>query len=587
MSQQLKFNKQFFRDLWALLKPYWVSEEKWIACLLLLVVITCIVAQIRIGVWFNYFRGDFFNALQNFNKPLLIKLVYEYVAMLIIAIIVFGYNVYFNGLLTIRWRRWLTQQYLADWLEKQAYYRMQVLDKTVDNPDQRISEDLDGFSSNALGIFSNLLNAVLSIFAFGAILWGLSGALHVPLGSHFHITIPGYLLWAALLYACLGTWLNAIIGRKLPGLSYLQQRYNANFRFSMARLREVSEQVAMYRGEAAEGNKFKQLFKNVYDNFVNIIKVQKRLMFFQSGYTSASFVFGLVVALPLFFAKAIQIGGVMQVLNALDNVITSFSIFISLYATLADWRSGIFRLTEFSNIMKEAQASLASSNIQIIKNKTATITVKHLDLMQPNGDYLLQNICMTIKSGETLLLTGDSGVGKSTLLRAIAGIWPYGHGTIIIPQDQKIMFLPQKPYLPLGTLRDALLYPSETQNITNENLSQILIECGLEKFQPQLSEIRNWSYELSLGEQQLIAFVRVLLQKPDWVFLDEATSALDEINQAKMYLKLRNDLPTIGIISVGHRSSLHELHGKKIHLKKNISFNLLHDVVIHPVIENA
>lgn len=564
MNSTLKFDKQFYRDLWKLLKPYWASEEKWLAYLLLFSVIACIVIQVRIGVAFNYFRKDFFDALQNFNKPLLLHLVIKYIFLLVAAILVYGYNVYFNGLLSIRWRRWLTKQYLADWLAKHTYYRMQVLNQSVDNPDQRISEDLDSFPSSALGIFSNLLNSLLTIFAFGFILWNLSGDLQIPLSATSHITIPGYLLWAALLYACLGTWLNALIGRPLSGLNYLQQRYNADFRFSMARLREVSEQVAMYRGEKVESHKFSQQFKDVFDNFVNMIKIQKRLVFFQNGYNAASFVFGLVIAMPLFFAKKIQIGGVVQITSALDNVITAFSIFIALFASLATWRSVIHRLTEFTSQMNAATSSAASTLIHIVPHDGNAMIVNSLTISLPDKTPLLSDLNLVFDPGESVLITGPTGTGKSTLLRAFAGIWPYGHGEIRVPREQKILFLPQKPYLPLGSLRDVLLYPDHHTEVADEQLSGHLTNFGLSKLQHELHTTRNWSHELSLGEQQIIGFIRVFLQKPRWIFLDEATSALDENTERKMYQELREFLPGAAIISVGHRPSLNHYHQKCI-----------------------
>ncbi len=566
-TQNLKFDKQFFRDFWQLLKPYWKSEEKWSAFGLLFLVIFCIVSQVRLGVEFNQIRRDLYDALQNYNKAALIHTFTKYALLLVITLVIVGYNSYFSGLLTIRWRRWLTKQYLTDWLAKHTHYRMQALNKTVDNPDQRISEDLDSFPTISLGIFSNLLSSVLTLIAFGTILWGLSGNLQIPIG-HSQITIPGYLLWAALLYACLGTWLNGLIGKRLANLNYAQQRFNANFRFGMARFREVSEQVALYRGEAVENTKFTNVFKTVFDNFINIIRIQKRLIFFQNGYNYITFVFELIVAMPLYFEKKIQLGGVMQIANALDNVIDAFSIFIALFVTLASWRAVVSRLTEFSHVMQEARHGAATTNITINEKKLDELIVDNLELQLPDGTPLLKHINFTIKPGEVVLLNGPSGVGKSTLLRALAGIWPHGHGTIYLPQNQRTLFLPQKPYLPLGTLREALLYPTDIENVSNEELIKLLNSVGLEKLIRDLAIVRNWSQELSLGEQQLVAFIRVLLQKPDWLFLDEATSALDETNEKMIYQKLRAQLPRTAIISVGHRSSLSQFHQRTIEFTK-------------------
>lgn len=568
MNLNLKFDRLFFQDVWRLLKPYWVSEEKWPAYLLLTLIIACVSIQVMTSLAFNQFQREFFDALQNFNTPLIGHLLLRYAMLLAIFVLTIGYNSYFVGLLSVRWRRWMTNHYLTDWLSQHTYYRMQVMNKNVDNPDQRISEDLDSFPSTAVSIFTNLLSSVLMLIVFGIVLWRLSGNLHVPVGTHRFFVIPGYLVWSALLYAIIGSGLMIFIGRILANLNYLQQRYNADFRFGMARLREVSEQVAIYHGEKVEKHKFQELFKRVFKNFVNIIKVQKRLMFFQNGYTAASFVVGLTAALPLFLAKKIQIGGMMQISQAFGYVLDSFSVFISLFTTFASWRSVIFRLTEFTHAMNETKTLSAASKIQVDEHAQENLMVRDLDLSLPDGTPLLQHINIMVAPGEMVLLTGQSGVGKSTLLRALAGIWPYGHGKILLPKGKSLLFLPQKPYLPIASLRDALFYPGITSSVDDNGLRKILTACGLEKFQTELEVVRNWAQELSLGEQQLIGFARVFLQKPDWLFLDEATSALDEKTEIKIYQALREYLPNITVLSVGHRSSLGQFHVRTIEFVK-------------------
>lgn len=567
MTENLKFDRRFFGDLWRLLKPYWISEEKWSAWLLLVLMTTCVVCMVYIMVLFNQFQKEFFNALQEFNKPLLLKLIWRYVLLLVVNVLIIGYNVYFVGLLTVRWRRWLTHHYLNGWLAQQTFYRMQVFNKTVDNPDQRISEDLADFPAITLNLYTNFINSVLTLLSFSYILWSLSGSLHVPLGAKFSVDIPGYLLWGAFLYTGVGTWLNARLGRLLAMLNYQQQRYNADFRFGMARFREVSEQVAMYRGETVEGGKFRKLFQFIFDNFVSVIRVQRKLAFFQSSYTAGSYLFGLAISLPMFLAKKIKIGGLMQISNAFGYIIDALSLFISLFTTLANWRSIIFRLAEFTTTMQEVNQLSTTTKIQMQEQTDHDLIVADFTLLLPDNTSLLQHLQLNIKAGEKVLIAGPSGVGKSTLLRAFAGIWPYGQGKINLPKNVKKMFLPQKPYLPLGSLREVLYYPGESNQLNDEKISQILTSVGLEKLISELNTVRNWSHELSLGEQQLIAFARVLLQRPDWVFLDEATSALDEANELKMYRLLEAYLPGITIISVGHRSSLEQFHSRKIVLK--------------------
>jgi putative ATP-binding cassette transporter len=354
--------------------------------------------------------------------------------------------------------------------------------------------------------------------------------------------------------------------QKLPGFDHQQQYFNADFRFGLVRVRESSEQIALYRGEKVEDIKLKNLFSRIFDNYINIIKIQRNLTFFQNGYELLSYLISYLIGTPLYFAKKIIMGGIIQISIAFRQVQLALSVFVSLFTTLASWRAIIYRLTEFSNRIQEANHTLTHKPITIVDHDTNELITHKLSLTLPNGTPLLNNLQINIKSGDKLLFTGASGVGKSTLLRTLAGIWPYGHGKISIPLSKKFMFLPQKPYLPLGTLREALAYPNKTTDFTEEKFSTVLKLCNLEKFQYELAVVRNWSQELSQGEQQLIAFARIFLKKPDWIFLDEATSALDEPLEIKMYETLYQQLPDATVISVGHRRSLQQFHEKKIEI---------------------
>jgi len=564
--ENLKFDRQFFRDLKALLKPYWRSEEKWKAYGLLALIISCIVIQNFTSLALTQFYQNFFDALSNLNKSVIGGLILNFILLVVILIIVVGYNIYFTGILSIRWRRWLTKHYLSTWLANHTFYRMQVLHKNVDNPDQRISEDLDAFASSTLSLFTSLLDSILSLIIFGLLLWKISGSIQIPLWHHQVITVPGYLLWVALICAIIGTVFTRLIGRPLPGLNYRQQQYNANFRFGLARLRETSEQVALYRGTDLEKKQLGKTFSNVVDNFLRLIKIQKYLMFFQFGYNSTAYFIGLMSGLPLLFAKKIQIGGLIQISQAYGQVISALSILVTAFAGIATWRAVIYRLTEFNQHMNEVAHLAKEASIQYQTQDDNQLTVNKLDLLLPNQQVLLKDLRLKIDAGDSLLITGPSGVGKSTLLRALAGIWPHGRGQINLPHNAHLMFLPQKPYLPIGTLRNALVYPDDTANITDEKIQETLNLCGLTKLANELNIENNWAQEFSLGEQQLIGFTRVFLQKPDWIFLDEATSALDENNESKMYQLLHEKLPKATIISVGHRSSLNNFHQTKIHL---------------------
>lgn len=559
----LKFDRSFFRDFWQLFKPYWVSNEKWSAYALLGLNIIFTVGGVQASVALNIYSKNFYDALQNFNKAALMSALLHIAGVAVALIISYGYAFYFNGLLGMRWRRWLTTHYLNNWLHNRTYYHMQHQTQHIDNPDQRISEDLEMFSDATLVVFFIILQSTLTLFSFGFILWGMSANFSFNIAT-WHIVLPGYLLWSALLYGALGTCITGLIGKKLAGLDYRQQLYNADFRYSLVRFRESSEQIALYRGEAAEKVKFTQLFGQIYANFIDIIALKKYLTFFTSGYNSLAVFVGVFLAIPLYLQKKVQMGGMMQVSGAFSAVLGALSLFIHSYGTFAAWRAVVGRLAEFNRSICDASLS-THTQINVAMSDNSDIRIQHLTLLLPNGKLLLQNINLVFQAGGSFLLSGQSGIGKSTLLRACASLWPYGAGQITLPKNKQLFFLPQKPYMPLGSLRDLLLYPSGN-NVSDEQLQEILGLCRLTSFQQQLAETKNWSQALSLGEQQLIAFARVLICKPDIIFLDEATSALDEQAEAQLYQQLRVSLPMATIVSVGHRSSLHGYHDRVIQL---------------------
>lgn len=565
----LKFDRQFFKDFWNLLKPYWLSEEKYFAFGLLTLNILCVIGEVRASVAINNFSKNFYDALQTFNTAVLVSSLKQFIFILIALIIVVGYATYFNGLICIRWRRWLTKNYLKEWLGNHKHYRMQLTGNHVDNPDQRISEDLDQFPTATLSAFFLIFHSSLSLITFGVILWNLSGRLTIPIGS-INITISGYLLWSAMLYAAIGTWITSLIGKKLAALNYKQQLYNADFRYSLVRFRESSEQIALYRGEENENKKFQDIFQNIFSNFINTLKVSRQLTFFKNGYNTVSFVFGLTIALPLYLQKKIQLGEVMQISGAFSVVIGAFSIFVSSFSFFAEWRAVIYRLTEFKKSMQSPSAN--QSKISIDSHESGDIILRDFILTLPNGKLLNEKNNYILRRGERYLVSGPSGVGKSTFLRAIAGLWPHGEGFIFIPKNLTTLFLPQKPYLPLGTLKDVLTYPGN-KKFNDDVVVEAMQFCHLQKFQNELNIVRNWTKELSLGEQQLIAFCRIFLHQPQILFLDEATSALDEMTENDLYEKVINLIPNTTIISVGHRNSLNKHHNDFIHFSNNQSMN--------------
>jgi putative ATP-binding cassette transporter len=554
-----KAKRGTMRDAWRIAKPYWASEEKWSAWGLLLAVVALNLGTVYISVRINEWNNAFFDALQAFNGGEFFRQIVIFCFLAALAIIMSVYALYLNQMLQIRWRRWLTRRYLSFWLADRAYYHLQLRSST-DNPDQRIAEDLNQFTSYVLSLSLGLLTSVVSLISFLIILWRLSGPLQIPLGSLGIAHIPAYLVWVALLYAGVGTWLTIKIGRPLVPLNFARQRFEADFRFSLVRMRENAESIALYGGERVELNLFDERFKSVFENFWQIMKRQKSLTWFTIGYAQVAIIFPIVAVAPRYFAKQIQLGGLMQVVNAFSSVQSSLSFIITSYTEIAAWQAVTERLSGFEARMQAIRETSHESQQIEFRGAEVSLAVDKLDLDLPDGTPLLGGIEFTLDRGEAMLISGPTGAGKSTLLRAIAGLWPFGSGEIGIGEGS-MLFLPQRPYLPLGTLASALLYPnSEKNHATEARLAAVLEEVGLGRFARELRTVDNWSQRLSLGEQQRLAFARVLLARPPLLFLDEATSAVDEPSEARLYGLLRTVPWQPTIVSVGHRSSLHRFH---------------------------
>ncbi|WP_278831160.1 ABC transporter ATP-binding protein/permease [Mitsuokella multacida] len=565
--------QKFWKNFWHLFRGYWNSEEKWKARGLLAFVIGLNFASVYLLVRLNSWYNVFYNALQQYQAESFWPLIGEFTGLAFLYIILAVYAIYLRQMLQIKWRTWMTNRYLDGWMKDQVYYRLQVLRSDTDNPDQRISEDINQFVALTLQLLIGILKQITTLGAFGVVLWNLSGAFTVPIGGH-EFVIYGYMFWFSLLYSVLGTIGVHFVGRKLIGLNFDQQRYEADFRFNMMRVRENSESIAFYRGEQPESVGFAERFAKVIKNYWQLMRRTKILNFYVNGYGQLAIIVPLVMAAPQYFAGAMTLGGLMQTSSAFGRVQDALSYFVSVYDTIAQLAAVIHRLSGFtahmegaSDIKSEVVREQAADDALVVREQAAddALVVRDFDVKLPDGRVLLSDCNLTIKEGERLLITGASGCGKSTLLRTLAGIWPYGSGEIEIPEKSRILFLPQRPYLPLGSLRRALYYPLSASG-PEENLKDVLRKVGLGDFIPRLDDIDDWSRILSLGEQQRLAFARVLLVKPDWVFLDEATSALDEPREQEMYELMRRELPHTGIISVGHRSTLFRQHEEELHL---------------------
>ena len=555
--------RTFVKDTWGLARPYWFSEERWAGRGLLLVIIGLSLGQVWLNVVFNDWNGLFYNALQDKNLDEFYHQMERFCMLAAIFIVIAVYQVYLNQMLQIRWRRWLTDRYLEDWLAEQAYYRLQIGGGPTDNPDQRIADDLDQFVESTLRLTLGLLSAVVTLVSFLGILWGLSGDLVVPLWGGLSVTIPGYMVWIALIYAAIGSGLTQLIGRPLARLNFQQQRFEADFRFSLVRLRENAEGVALYRGEAVELATFRERFSHVVANWWGIMRCRKRLTWFTSGYAQAAVVFPYLVAAPRYFSGAIELGGLMQTANAFGQVQESLSWFVDAYVSVAEWRATVDRLTHFHTAVHAARAAARLDPTIRRGQDGATLVLDGLTLTRPDGAPLVA-ADHRFAPGEAVLITGESGSGKSTLFRALAGLWPHGSGRIGLPAGARLLFLPQKPYLPIGTLARAVAYPAADGDYDPAALAEVLTAVGLPALAGRLDEVDHWGQRLSPGEQQRLAIARALLARPDWLFLDEATSACDGPAEARLHALLRQRLPHTTLISIGHRPSLAGHHERRL-----------------------
>lgn len=572
LGARLSATRRFLADVWRLTRPYWSSEEKWAARGLLAAIVLLNLGAVFMEVWFTQINADIFNALQEKDQGAFVHslLVFGGLALVFIAVAV--YRLYLNQMLQIRWRRWLTERYLGDWLDNQTYYRLQFANTGTDNPDQRIAEDLRGFVQLTLSLSLGFLTNLVSLVSFLAILWSLSGPVAIPwLG----IDLPGYMVWVALAYAVAGTWITHRIGKPLARLSFDQQRYEADFRFSLVRLRENAESIALQQGEAQEARGFDERFARVVANWWALMRTQKRLVWFTSAYGQIAVIFPLLVAAPRYFSGALPLGSLMQTSQAFGQVQGSLSWFIDAYVNLADWHATTTRLTGFRHGVEAVRAAGRDhAGVERTAGADGALTLDGLALTLPGGGAPLVRADLTVRPGETLLITGPSGSGKSTILRAIAGIWPFGQGRIALPADATdaangSMVLPQKPYLPIGTLRAAVTYPSAPDAFETERVREVLDAVGMAGFADRLAEEDHWTQRLSGGEQQRIAVARALLHEPGWLYLDEATSACDPETEERLYRLLRERLPGTALVSVGHRPSLAAFHDRRLTVHRN------------------
>ena len=549
----------FWPAFWALAKPYWVSGARRKGVILLCSVVGFTLALVWVEVQFNDWNKGFYDTFEHKDRLGFYLELGRFAFLAVLFIVLAVYKQYLQQMLMIEWRAWLTDTYLQDWLDGQAYYRLQLLDRGTDNPDQRIADDLNGFVDLTLSLSLGLLSAIVTLVSFVGILWVISGPLEVG-----GVTIPGYMVWVALLYAIAGTWLTHLIGQPLIGMNFARQRVEADFRFALVRLRENSEGVALYRGEAGELAGFKARFADVIAKWWAIMQKQKQVTWFTAFYAQLAIIFPFVVSAPRYFSGAAPLGSIFQTASAFGQVQGALSWFIGAYPSFANWRATVERLTGFTQALARARAEADRLDGERLEGEDAGLTLEHLVISLPQGSPLLGDTSLRLAPGESVFVTGPSGSGKSTLFRSIAGIWPYWKGRILLPKGARLLFLPQKAYLPIGTLKNAIAYPAQADAVSDAEVTEALVAVGLGALQGDLARDENWGQVLSGGEQQRVAFARALINRPEWLFLDEASAALPEQAQAEMYSLMRERLPQTTLVSIGHRESLAQFHQRRL-----------------------
>lgn len=563
------------RNFWRLARPFWASEQKYPALLLLFATVLMTLCLVGVNILTNFWNLHFYNALQDKDYAGFLLGGLQFI-LLQIGTAAFTVGAFhFQQKLTLRWRRWATRNMLGQWLGNQRYQKLKLTETEVDNPDQRIAEDIDLFIVKSLKLSLGLLTSVVSLFSFLHILWQASSLVSVPFAGE-SVIIPGLLVWIAIVYALLGTGLAFWLGRALPRLNFMQQRREADFRFALMRLRENADSVAQYRGEAVENARFHQRLEAALENFWALVKKQKLIMGYSTFYLRSATVIPMFIMAPQFFAGAFPLGRLTQISAAFGEVHAAIAYLVGVFPELSEWKSVIDRLIGFQERLDKVEVKSG-----VVRGQQAVgLQIQDLHIWLPNGRQLLNGFNLSLEPGDSLLISAPSGYGKSTLIRAITGLWPHASGSSRYDVERTLT-LSQKPYLPLGSLRDALWYPNPAHHAEDAALRHAMQQVGLQHLSEHLDEEHDWTQTLSVGEQQRCAFVRALLARPAVLFLDESSSALDAVNEMRCYQLLRQTLPDTILISVGHNASLERFHWQVLELQSASQW--MHRTVTQPV----
>ncbi|HZH45102.1 MAG TPA: ABC transporter ATP-binding protein/permease [Roseococcus sp.] len=555
---------------WQLTKTWLRAPDRGNARWLVLALVVLTVGQVLVQMRFNLWNRDFFNALENRDGAAFRWQIVIFLGLAASAMAVAVYQLYTKQLIQLAWREWLTRHMLEAWLKDGRQYQLEMAGEGADNPDQRIAEDIRVSVDLAVDFVGGLLTSSMMLVAFIGILWTISGPLHLGFMG-VDATIPGYMVWAALLYAVIGTTLTLLVGRPMVANNIARTTAEADFRFGLTRARESGEGIALIRGEEDERRGLNKLFGNVRGALRKLMSSQRNLMWLTSAYGTLAMIFPTVVASPAYFAGAITLGGLMQIGAAFGQVQGALSWLVDSYPRIAEWRSAVTRMVTFREVVEELDALVSDPTqptIAVSEGTADSLVFRNLEVAFANGTTVINGANAEIKAGERVLIQGESGTGKSTLFRAIGGLWPWGAGEISTPPRESMMFMPQRPYLPLGTLKGALSYPADPNTYSDEDCAAALIRVGLTQLPPRLDEEERWDRVLSLGEQQRLAFARLFLHKPAWIFMDEATAALDEKNQDAMMQLVLDELPESALVSIGHRPGLEAFHTRTLQLQR-------------------
>jgi putative ATP-binding cassette transporter len=556
------------RTFLALTLPYFNSEDRWRARALLAGVVAAEFGLVYVAVAVNTWNARFFNALEARNWNAFTDELVIFCFITVGAVVAGVAQYLFGQILQIRWRRWMTENYVSQWMAHGRHYRVRFVDQTVDNIHLRIANDVYLFVQRTHELTTGLLGSIIALASFAFILWGLSATTPLPLFG-VDWSFPGYLIWVALIYAGIGTLFAHWIGWRLIPLQFNQQRYEADFRFAIVRAADHSEPIALMRGEGEERTELRRRFGNLVRNWTALVHRQARLTGFIAGYSHVSTVFPTLVVSPAYLAGAIPLGTLVQAGLAFQKVEGAFAFCISSYSKLAEWKAIMDRLSGVSAAMAKVDAHEgAPGTITVEPGQSRDLEVSDLVVRLTNGTPIAQLPELSLAPAKRVLITGPSGAGKSSLLRALTGLWPPGAGRVALPKDADVMVMPQRPYFPLGTLRQALTYPLPATQVPDADVRTAMAAVGLGHLALRLDEEVDWAVMLSGGEQQRAAFARVLLRKPAVLMFDEPVATLDDASGRELYRMLIERLPDTIILSVDRRGVLREFHSETIEMKR-------------------